>query len=379
MILPGATLGLLGGGQLGRMFTAVARTRGYEVLVLDPVPASPAAQFASEHLCASYDDEAAIEQLGRRCAAVTIEFENVPAGALERLAAHCEVRPGAAAVAVCQARIEEKGFLQSSGFATARHAPVRTADDLDRALDHVGTPALMKISRLGYDGKGQAPVNDRAGAAAAFAALGGGPCIIEQRIDLATEVSVVLARGADGAVVPFPVGENTHRNGILDTTVVPAQVPAALAEQATRMACDIAAALDYVGVLAVEFFVDRDGRLLVNELAPRPHNSGHYTLDACLVSQFEQQLRALCGLPLGEPELVRSAVMVNILGDLWQGGEPSWEAVLAEPGARLHLYGKRDPRPGRKMGHYTCLADSAGQARDRARRVWQALSRPPAA
>ncbi len=377
MILPGATLGLLGGGQLGRMFTAVARTRGYGVVVLDPDPASPAAQFASEHLCADYEDVAALDRLAARCVAVTVEFENVPAPVLDRLAQRCVVRPDGHALSICQERIAEKGFLHAAGFPTARHEAVRSVADLERALDRIGVPSLLKSSRFGYDGKGQYEVSARGDAAAAFAALGERECVLEEKIDLATEISVVLARGADGAAVPFPVSENTHRNGILDTSLVPARVPAALAEQATRMACDIAARLDYVGVLAVEFFIDRGGRLLVNELAPRPHNSGHYTMDACLVSQFEQQLRVLCGMPLGDPGLVRAAAMVNILGDLWHGGEPDWSAVLAVPDARLHLYGKREPRRGRKMGHYTCLADSAAQADEAARRIQHALTPPP--
>lgn len=374
MILPGATLGVLGGGQLGRMFAAAARTMGYEVMVLDPDPASPAAQFASEHLCADYRDPAALERMAQRCAAVTVEFENVPAEVLERLASDCVVRPDARALAICQARIEEKGFLRRIGIRTAVHAAVRAEEDLGPALAEVGMPALLKISRFGYDGKGQAPVTRPDDALAAFRSLGGRECILEKRIDLATEVSVVLARGADGTAVPFPVGENTHRGGILDTTVVPAGVSEALAAEATRTACAIAEGLGYVGVLGVEFFVDRSEGLLVNELAPRPHNSGHYTLDACLNSQFVQQVRALCGLPLGDPGLIRPAAMVNLLGDLWSAGEPPWGVVLGEPGARLHLYGKHAARPGRKMGHFTCLADSAGQARDDARRLMQALS-----
>ncbi|MDX9740698.1 MAG: 5-(carboxyamino)imidazole ribonucleotide synthase [Gammaproteobacteria bacterium] len=376
MILPGATLGLLGGGQLGRMFTAVARTRGYEVLVLDPDPSSPAAQFASAHLCAPYEDEAAISELGVRSAAVTIEFENVPATVLERLAQRCVVRPGAATVAICQGRVDEKGFLSANGFPVAPWAPVRSAADLELAVQRVGLPALLKLDRLGYDGKGQAVVADLDEARAAFAVFGGQPCILERRIDLAAEVSVVLARGADGAVAPFPVAENRHRNGILDLSVAPAEVRPELAAAATRTACAIAAALDYVGVIGVEFFIDTDGRLLVNELAPRPHNSGHYTLDACLTSQFEQQLRALCGMPLGDPAQVRAAAMVNILGDAWRGGEPRWSEVLGEPDARLHLYGKREPRPGRKMGHYTCLADTPERARELAGRLRDALTAP---
>lgn len=376
MILPGATLGLLGGGQLGRMFTAVARTRGYEVLVLDPDPASPAAQFATAHLCAPYEDEAAIAELGARSAAVTIEFENVPANVLERLAERCIVRPGAAAVAVCQGRINEKSFLSSNGFPVVPWAPVRNEEELEAAVEMVGVPGLLKLDRLGYDGKGQALVADLDEAKAAFAAFGGRACVLERRIQLATEVSVVLARGADGSVAPFPVAENHHRNGILDLSVAPAAVDSGLAAAATRNACAIAAALGYVGVLGVEFFIDTDGTLLVNELAPRPHNSGHYTIDACLSSQFEQQLRALCGMPLGNPAQVRAAAMVNILGDAWGGGEPRWNEVLAEPDARLHLYGKREPRPGRKMGHYTCLADTPEQARELAARLRTALVPP---
>lgn len=374
MILPGATLGVLGGGQLGRMFAVAARTMGYEVVVLDPDPDSPAAQFATEHLCAGYDDEAALARLGARCAAVTVEFENVPAETLEYLERHCVVRPSARALAICQVRIDEKAFLRDAGVPTARHAPVFGREDLGPALAAVGVPALLKVSRHGYDGKGQATVAEAAGIAGAFEALGGGHCVLEERIDLATEVSVVLARGADGAVAPFPVGENTHYGGILDTTVVPADISPALARQAAETACSIAERLDYVGVLGVEFFVARDGRLLVNELAPRPHNSGHYTMEACACSQFEQQVRTLCGLPLGDPKLLSPAAMVNLLGDLWSGGAPAWDAVLSEPGAHLHLYGKGEARPGRKMGHVTCLAGQASRARDAARRITQVLA-----
>lgn len=378
MILPGATLGVLGGGQLGRMFVLAARTMGYEVVVLDPDPASPAAQFATAHLCAGYGNESALAELGRRCAAVTVEFENVPAGTLERLERHCIVRPSARALAICQARMEEKSFLRDGGFPTARHVPVLARDDLAAAIAEVGTPALLKVARLGYDGKGQALVRDADGIFSAFDALGGAACILEERIDLATEVSVVLARGADGEIAPFPVGENTHRGGILDTTVVPAEIPPELARQAAEMAGAIADRLDYVGVLGVEFFVDRGGRLLVNELAPRPHNSGHYTIEACASSQFEQQVRVLCGLPLGDPRLLSPAVMINLLGDLWpaDGGAPAWDAVLREPGAHLHLYGKGEARAGRKMGHVTCLAGQASRARDAARRIAQALAGP---
>ena len=375
MILPGATLGVLGGGQLGRMFVVAARTMGYRVIVLDPDPESPAGEFATEHLCADYQDRAALERLAKSCAAVTTEFENVPAATLEWLAKKCVVRPGAKALAIAQDRIHEKTFLRDHGFPTATFAVVRSRDDLEAALKHTGLPALLKVSRFGYDGKGQAGVRSLEEARAAFESFARESCVLEQRVSLAAELSVVLARGADGAVAAFPVGENTHQRGILDTTVVPARVAAALAALAAATAQEIAAKLEYVGVLAVEFFVTREDRLLVNEIAPRPHNSGHYTLDACVTSQFEQQVRALCGLPLGDPALLRPAVMANLLGELWTLGEPRWEAILREPRAKLHLYGKREARPGRKMGHYTCLGDTLAQAWADVRRIKQVLSR----
>ena len=362
MILPGATLGVLGGGQLGRMFTLQARTMGYRVVVLDPDPLSPAGQLADHHLRAAYTDPGALDQLARDCAAVTTEFENVPAEALERLSAWVRVRPPGAAVATAQDRIDEKTFLERSGFATARFRAVRSAEDLAEAVRAVGTPALLKTSRMGYDGKGQATVERPQDAATAFAQLGSVPCVLEERLTLEREVSVVLARGDDGAVAPFPVGENRHRDGILETTVVPARIPAPLAEAALELAGRVATALDYVGVLGVELFVANGGRLYVNELAPRPHNSGHYTLDACSTDQFEQQVRAMCGLPLAQPRLLTPVAMVNLLGDLWAGGPPRWDEAFRRPGVRLHLYGKAEPRPGRKMGHLNCLAASADQA-----------------
>jgi len=362
VILPGATLGVLGGGQLGRMFTLQARTMGYRVVVLDPDPGSPAGQLADHHLRAAYTDLDALDQLARECAAVTTEFENVPADALERLAAWVRVRPPGAAVATAQDRIGEKSFLERHGFATASFRAVRSAEGVAEAVRAVGTPALLKTSRMGYDGKGQATVDRPEAAAAAFAQLGSVPCVLEERLALEREVSVVLARGDDGTVAPFPVGENRHRDGILETTVVPARIPAPLAEAALELAGRVATALAYVGVLGVELFVANGGRLYVNELAPRPHNSGHYTLDACSTDQFEQQVRALCGLPLAEPRLLTPVAMVNLLGDLWTGGPPRWDEVFRRPGVRLHLYGKSEPRPGRKMGHLNCLADSADSA-----------------
>jgi len=362
VILPGATLGVLGGGQLGRMFALRARVMGYRVAVLEPDPRSPAGQVADEQIEAAYDDPDALALLADRCAAVTTEFENVPAGALAWLAERVPVHPSPAAVAITQERLAEKGFLRDHGFATAAFAPVRSPDEVASAAAATGLPALLKTARLGYDGKGQAPVRSVEEGRAAFERLGGVPCILERRLALECEVSVVLARGADGTVAPFPVGENEHRDGILHTTTVPARVTPQLAAEAQRVAGEVATALGYVGVLGVELFVAEGGKLFVNELAPRPHNSGHYTLDACSVDQFELQVRTLCGLPLHRPALLSPCCMVNVLGDSWRHGTPHWDRALARPGVRLHLYGKRDPRPGRKMGHLTCLAPSAEEA-----------------
>lgn len=353
-LLPGATLGILGGGQLGRMFTIAARTMGYKVMVLDPDAASPAGQMADVHLQADYADHDALKQLGETCAAVTTEFENVPAASLIELANHCRVSPGADAVAIVQDRSHEKSWLAHNGFATAPFALVYSEGDLDAALADIGTPALLKVSRFGYDGKGQARINTPEDARAAFRGFGGQPCVLEGFVRLEREVSVVLARSDAGECVLFPVAENRHDNGILDVSIVPARVPDTLAQQAREMARDIAAKLGYVGVMAVEFFV-ADGRLMVNEIAPRPHNSGHYTLDACVTDQFEQQVRVLAGLPLGDPRLLSPVAMVNILGDRWQDGGPHWDTLLAHPNIKLHLYGKQTARPGRKMGHFNVL------------------------
>lgn len=358
MILPGATLGVLGGGQLGRMFAYAARVLGYHVIVLDPDLHSPAAQFADAHLCADYDDQAALLELGKRCAAITTEFENVPARSLELLATLSTVRPAAGAVAIAQDRIAEKSYLAGQGFPVTPFAVIRTERELHAALSNIPLPAILKRSRLGYDGKGQAPVTNLEHAITAFHTLGDEACVLEQRVSLEKEISVIVARGADGETACFPVAENQHQNGILDISIVPARIGMALANQAAGMAIKLAERLDYCGVLAVEFFVLADDKLLINEIAPRPHNSGHYTLDACVTSQFEQQVRTLCGLPLSSPRLLSPAVMVNLLGDLWSEGEPHWEKLLRHKRVKLHLYGKSEPRPGRKMGHFTCLDES---------------------
>lgn len=358
-ILPGATLGILGGGQLGRLFTLAARSMGYKVMVLDPDAASPAGQMADVHLQAGYDDAAALQQLGAACVAVTTEFENVPAASLIELARYCRVSPGAAAVAIVQDRSHEKSWLAGNGFATAPFALLENETELEAALAVTGTPALLKVSRFGYDGKGQARVNTLDEARTAFREFGGQPCVLEGFVQLECEVSVVLARSDAGECVLFPVAENRHVNGILDVSIVPARVSASLAEQARTMARAVAEQLGYVGIMAVEFFV-ADGQLMVNEIAPRPHNSGHYTLDACVTDQFEQQVRALVGLPLGDSRLLSPVAMVNILGDRWHNGGPHWDALLAHPNIKLHLYGKETARPGRKMGHFNVLdADPA--------------------
>jgi 5-(carboxyamino)imidazole ribonucleotide synthase len=355
VILPGATLGVLGGGQLGRMFVIAARTMGYRTVVLDPDIDSPAAVMADRHIVADYADRSSLEELGKSCAAVTTEFENVPAETLGILAGFCPVRPSAEAVTICQDRLQEKAFLQTRGFPTASFHPVRSLQDLDSAGALLRKPTLLKRAALGYDGKGQIAAAGLEQARSALGALGTDCAILEERVELRTELSVVLARTHRGEVACFPVAENIHRAGILDTSIVPARVPGAQATQARDMALEIARGLDYCGVLAVEFFVTGQEGLLVNEIAPRPHNSGHYTLDACLTSQFVQQVRTLCGLPPGDPRLLSPAVMVNLLGDIWSQGEPRWAALLKHPGVKLHLYGKREARPGRKMGHFTCV------------------------
>ncbi len=374
MIFPGATLGVLGGGQLGRMFTIRAREMGYRVAVLEPDPRSPAGAIADQQIEAAYDDEQALGELADLCDAITTEFENVPARTLEFLAARRPVHPSAEAVAIAQDRLREKGFLHRQGFPTALFAPVTTAADIEPAFAAIKAPALLKTSRLGYDGKGQVVVDSLQALRAGFASLNGVPCILERRLDLELELSIVLARGADGEVAAFPAAENRHKNGILDTSVVPARVAESLARQASELAVGVACALEYVGVLGVELFVAAGGRLFVNEIAPRPHNSGHYTLDACVTDQFEQQVRALTGLPLGDPRLLSPVTMINLLGEVWAAGPPAWDRALALPGVQLHLYGKAEPRPGRKMGHLNCLAASADASLALALAAYRALT-----
>lgn len=361
-ILPPATIGVLGGGQLGRYLVMAARTMGYRTVVLEPDPSSPAGAVADEHLMAAYDDPAALDHLAATCAVVTTEFENPPAEALHRLAVSVAVRPSPHAIETTQDRRSEKRFLRSIGVPTAPFVVIDTADDLYVARTTVTMPAILKTARMGYDGKGQESVDTADDLVDAWDRLGRVACVLEQRLPLEREVSVVLARGADGSLAAFDPATNLHTNGILDLTVVPDPIAGAV-ELAER----IASALDFVGVLAVEMFVVGGGELLVNELAPRPHNSGHWTLDGAATSQFEQQLRAVCGLPLGNPQRrVPAAAMVNLLGDVWDGGPPDWNAALAAAAAagdaHLHLYGKTEARPLRKMGHITVTAGTSEEA-----------------
>lgn len=373
MILPNATLGVLGGGQLGRLFTIAARTMGYKVIVLDPDPGSPAGELASEHLQADFSDAEALLYMARNCAAITTEFENVPVSALRSLEQHCPVRPSATAVAYAQDRIREKTFIQDCGLATVPFHPVRDVAELEQALAVVNLPAILKTAALGYDGKGQRTVHDAAQAHEAFAELGG-PCVLEERVDLQMELSVLLARSVDGQLAVYLPGENIHVQGILDTSIVPARTSPQVLEQATHMACALAEKMAYCGLLTVEFFLTQDNQLLINEMAPRPHNSGHYTLDACLTNQFEQQVRMLCGLAPGDTRLLSPVVMINLLGDLWQGGAPHWDRLFAEANAKLYLYGKKTARPGRKMGHVNILAVQIDEALAIAERIRQQLA-----
>lgn len=370
-VLPPAMLGILGGGQLGRMFVVAAKTMGYQVTVLDPDTHSPAAQLADVHLCAAYNDESALIQMAGSCAAITTEFENVPASTLQFLAAHTFVAPGAHAVAIAQDRIAEKTFLRDAGLPVTAFLAVEHAEDLAGDLSPY-LPGILKTARMGYDGKGQARVTTPEAARLAFAQMAQ-PCVLEKMQPLVREISAIVTRSIRGESAVFPIAENQHEGGILDVSIIPARVPDVLRAAASAYATTIADQLDYVGVLAVEFFVLGDDQLVVNEIAPRPHNSGHYTLDATATSQFQQQVRALCGLPPGDPRLLTPIVMVNLLGDSWPGAgtarcqEPNWSILQTEPDVHLHLYGKREARPGRKMGHFHVLDKNINTALDKAR------------
>lgn len=356
-VLPGAMVGVLGSGQLGRMLALAARRMGYRVHVFSPDSDSPTGQVADREWSAAYDDLDAVGEFARSVDVVTLEFENIPAATVEEVSSVAPVRPGWKALHTAQNRLREKTFLKKAGFPVAPFREVEERAALDGALRGIGVPAVLKTAGFGYDGKGQSRVDKLEEADEAWEALGG-EAVLESWVDFEKEVSVVAARGLDGSFVHYGAVENTHDRHILDVTVAPADVPPEIDREAVEITRGIFEELEIVGTACVEFFVTDEGKLLVNEIAPRPHNSGHWTIDGAVTSQFEQQLRAVCGLPLGSTERTRPVAMANLLGDLWENGEPDWMAVCSLPEVKLHLYGKREARPGRKMGHVTALADT---------------------
>lgn len=370
-LLPGATLGMLGGGQLGRMFTVAARDMGYKVIVLEPDVNSPAGQLADKHIIAAYDDEIALKEMSELCDVVTTEFENIPAHVLNQLAETLPVHPSAEAVEKAQDRIVEKAFILSCGLLPVPYGIINTNSDIVNAVKDITFPAILKTARFGYDGKGQQTINNADEVEAGFKDAGQVACVLEQRVDLDCEISVVLGRNQHGDSHCFPASENIHKDGILYQSICPANVDENIIVAAQAAAKRLADKLDYVGVLAVEFFVTKQGELLVNEMAPRTHNSGHFTIDACVTSQFEQQVRMVCGLPFGESKLLSPVVMTNMLGDLWikandEMSHPQWQSILGSNSSKLHMYGKAEARKGRKMGHYCTLAGSTKEAQQQA-------------
>ena len=363
---PGATIGVLGSGQLGRMFAIAARRMGYRVHTFSPDDDTPTGQVADVEVTAEYTDLDALRAFARNVHVVTFEFENVPIEAVDAVEEHAPVRPSGVALHTAQQRAREKAFLADHGFPTVPFSPAETLDELWSAVARIGTPAVVKTAAFGYDGKGQHKVTTPADVEHIWTAIGHQEAVVEKLVSLQAEISVIAARGLDGSIREYPPFENRHANHILDLTTCPAAVPEATRRRAVEIARAVLEELQYVGVLCVEFFVTTDGELLVNELAPRPHNSGHLTFDAAVTSQFEQQVRAICGLPLGSTEIVRPAAMANLLGDLWNGGEPNWAAALRLPDVKLHVYGKTQPRAGRKMGHLTVMAPTVAEAQDRA-------------
>ena len=361
-ILPGATIGVLGSGQLGRMFAIAARRMGYRVHTFSPDLDTPTGQIADLGVVAPYDDLDAVASFARNVSVVTFEFENVPAPTADAAERCAPVRPSGAILHTTQQRIREKAFLKSAGLPLTPYCEVRTPEELEHAVRELGLPAVLKTAAFGYDGKGQFLIRSHHQLAEAWKAISQQEAVLEAFIDFEREVSVVAARGDDGQFVHYGAIENQHSRHILDVSIAPARVLSDVAAEAVEIARCVLERLGVVGVLCVEFFVTRDGKLLINELAPRPHNSGHLTVDACVTSQFEQQLRAVCGLPLGSTAMHRPAAMANLLGDLWGNGEPNWPAACAYPDVKLHLYGKLEPRPGRKMGHLTALNHDAEEA-----------------
>jgi 5-(carboxyamino)imidazole ribonucleotide synthase len=373
VIGPGSAIGVLGGGQLGRMFAMAARRLGYRVHTLAPEHDTPTGHIADVEVVASYEDIDKVRAFAEAVDVVTFEFENVPAAAAAAAADVAIVRPSGAALEVAQHRVREKRFLSGQGVPVVQYAEIRSEADLIAGVQRVGRPCVLKTAALGYDGKGQVAIGPASDPLAAWDTLGRAEAVLEAFVDLEREISVIGARAVDGTTSFFEPFDNTHRNHILDVTVAPAAIPAQVATEAIEITRTVLAGLEYIGILCIEFFITRTGKLVVNEIAPRPHNSGHLTFDACRTSQFEQQVRAICGFPLGSSELLQPAAMVNLLGDLWSGGEPPWAAALAMPDVKLHLYGKTSARPGRKMGHLTVLAPTPEQARARALAARQVL------
>jgi 5-(carboxyamino)imidazole ribonucleotide synthase len=373
-VLPGRPVGILGGGQLGRMFAIAARRMGYRVHAFDPTSDCPAGQVADVEVIAPYDDLDAAQRFARAVDVVTFEFENISVQTLNLIERYCPVHPSPEVLHVCQHRLREKDYLSRHGFPVAPYRSVSSVEELRQALSEIGTPAILKTADFGYDGKGQVRIEKTEQANEAWRLMGRPLGVLEGFVPFRKEISVICARTASGQVVCYPPVENEHRRHILDVSTVPADIAPATAQEAIELASAIAESLRVVGLLAVEMFLVGEGRLVVNELAPRPHNSGHFSFDACVTSQFEQQLRAVCGLPLGDVTLLRPAAMVNLLGDLWQQSEPDWPAALGLQEVKLHLYGKREPRIGRKMGHLTALAETADRARERALAARAALT-----
>lgn len=364
--LPGAKIGVMGGGQLGRMFSIAARRMGYRVTIFSPEENGPAAQMADAGFVAKYDDEAAVRDFARAVNVVTFEFENIPAQTIAWCAEERPVRPNGNVLHTAQHRLREKTFLHENGFPLPQFRAVRSASDLEAAVQELGTASILKTAAWGYDGKGQQTIGRRA-PNEVWQHRPGDELILEKQIEFEREISVIVARDVRGRSEIFPVAENAHRNHILDVTLVPAKIDNHIARDAVELARAIAEKLEVIGLLAVEMFVEPGGRVLVNELAPRPHNSGHWSIEGCLTSQFEQHVRAICGLPLGATDLLQPCAMANLLGDLWQNGEPDWAAALEVPSVHLHLYGKREPRPRRKMGHLTAVAPELALAEERVR------------
>ncbi len=367
VFLPGATVGVMGGGQLGRMFAIAARRMGYRVHTFSPDEDTPTGQLADLEVAASYDDEDAVREFARGVDVLTFEFENIPTRTVEWAAEHCIVRPAGQVLHVCQHRLREKQFLAGAGLPLPKFAQVTSEAELREAVAAIGLPSVLKTAAFGYDGKGQQKLTAETDLSQAWSPFSGHQAVLEAWVPFSKEISVIVARGIDGAMVCYPVCENAHAHHILDVTFVPAEIAPEVARRAQDLAQKIAEKLELIGLLAVEMFLLTDGGIVINELAPRPHNSGHFSFDACVTSQFEQQLRVVCGLPLGSPELLRPAAMANLLGDLWTGGEPNWNAALSLPDIKLHLYGKAGARPGRKMGHLVGFGKDTAEAAQKVR------------